>query len=154
MPLGALGRGADIFEQVGNCHWTDATGHRTDRASHFARGVEIDVTGESSVSTSIDSDVDDARAGFEPIAAYETVATDRGNDDVGAANVRGEIPRAAVAHGHRRMSGEQQHRDGLADNVAASDDDRVEALRHDTRSGDQPHAASGRTRHEAGLAGY
>lgn len=61
----------------------------------------------------------------------------------------GQVPGARVAVRHRRVAGEQQHADRLAEDGAAAHDDGPLAGRVDVVRVEQPHDAARRARHEA-----
>ena len=67
--------------------------------------------------------------GLHHLARHHRRAADRRDDDIGLADDRREVARAAVADRHRRVLREQEERHRLADDVRAPDDDRPRALR-------------------------
>ena len=97
----------------------------------------------------VDADVDDRRAGLEPVALDHFGAADGGDDDVGAADDVGQVAGAAVGDGDGAAFAEQQQRHRLADDVGAADDDRVHAGKIAQLGLEQHQAAERRAGHEA-----
>ena len=79
--------------QHGDGHRADAARHRRDRAGDFGGFVEGDVADEAALAVvgrhAVDADVDDRRAGLDPVAADHLGPADGGDDDVGAADDAG-----------------------------------------------------------------
>jgi hypothetical protein len=130
-------------------HRADAAGHRRDQPRAGGGRVELDVADQARVGA-VDADVDHHRAVLHPIAPDELGAADRGDEDIGPSADPGEVVGARVAHRYRRVGGEQQRRDRLADEVRAPDDDRLGALERDIVTAQELHHARGRARAQAG----
>ena len=116
-------------------------GHRRDRARDLDRPRRSRRRRTSAVVGAVHADVDDRRAGLDPVAADHPRAADGGDQDVGAAADRGEVARARVARRDRRVGREQQLRHRLAEEVRAADHDRLGALERRRRP---PRAAASR----------
>ena len=66
----ASGGGQRVFHQKGDGHRTDAAGHRRDGGRHGQRTVVIDIAHQPALAVQrhpVDADVDDDRAGLEPV---------------------------------------------------------------------------------------
>ncbi len=73
----------------------------------------------------VDADIDEGCAGLDHLRGDESGATDGGNEDVGLARYLSEVSGFGVADCDGGILVEQQHGGGLADDVAAADDDGV-----------------------------
>ena len=123
-----LGSGDGVLQQHRDGHRADAARHRGDERGALAGALELDVADQLAVGAAVGADVDDHRAGLDPVAADQLRLADRGDQHVGAADLGGQVARARVADGHRRVALEQQERHRLADQVAAPDDHGARAL--------------------------
>ena len=90
--------------------------------------------------------LDDTNLAYLCDPDMRAAAADRGDDDVGAAAVRGEVGGARVADGHRRVHRLQQVGDGHADDVRAAEHHHLLAAHRDARALQQLDAAGGRAR--------
>src|ERR1044072_3741650 len=79
------------------------------------------------VGQTVHADINDGRAGFDVLAAYEARAPYGRAEYVGLARDRGGRARARVADCDGRVALQEECRDGAADDVAAADDDRARA---------------------------
>ena len=81
-----------VLEQAGDGHRADAAGDRGDCISGRGGTVKIDVADEPPFRgavggrQSVDADIDDNRAGLDPVALDHFGAADRRDDNIGAAN--------------------------------------------------------------------
>jgi len=89
-------------------------------------------------------DVEDRGARLDHVGGDETRHTGRGDHDVGASHVRGQILRACVAQRHSRVLGatRQQQPNRPADRDAAPDDDNLGSVDLDAIPAQQFNAAS------------
>src|SRR5687768_7196462 len=138
--------GADgVLEQHRDGHRADASRHRRDVRRDTTDALEVDVTddavsfGTRRIVNAVDPDVDHDRAFPNHVAGQHLGLAYRGDDDVRALRVEGEILCTAVTHGDRAVSAfprlDQQCRHRFPDDVAAADDDdflaaRVDAVAH------------------------
>src|SRR3546814_5470549 len=93
--------------------------------------------------------VDHVRAGLDPVALDHLGAAHRGDDNVGAAHLIGQIAGAAMRHRHGAIGAEQQLPHRLADEDRAPDDDRILAAEVAEPVVQQQQAAIGRAWHHA-----
>ena len=87
----------------------------------------VDVADETGV-RSVHPDVDHGRAALDHVGRHEPGTTGGDDEHVGVERLAREVARARVADRHRRVLLQQQVGDGLADDVAAPDDDGLRAL--------------------------
>ena len=104
---------------------------------------------QSTAVDAVHADVDHGRAGLDPVGADHPRAADGGDQDVGAAADLGEVARARVADGDRRVGSEQQLRHRLAEQVRAADHDGLGALERRAGLREQQHHAGRRARPQA-----
>ncbi len=88
--------------------------------------------------------------GFTNDRRDESRPSERGHKDVGLGRDRRKVLRTGMTDGHGRMAMKQQQRNGFADDVAATDDDRVFSRNVETAALQQFHDASRRARNELG----
>ncbi len=126
----------------------DAAGHRRDGSHHPLRAGEVDVT-DDAVVDHVDAHVHDGGTRLEHGTRDEAGHAGGHDDDVGGARVGGQIDRAGVTDGHGGVLAQQEQRGGLADDVAAPDDDRVLALDGDAAPLEELDRGLGGRRQEA-----
>ena len=121
-------------------------------ASRFgvAREVAVELLARGDA---VDADVDEGGAGLDHVRSDEAGAADGGDEDVGLASDCGEVARLRVADGDGRVLVQQQHGDGLADDVAAADDDGVLAGDGNVAALENLDDSGGRAGRERGTAG-
>src|SRR4051794_22693589 len=95
-----------VAQQAGDGHRADPARHRRDRARDLADLVERDVAEEPALEP-VHADVDDRRAGLDPVAADHLGAADRSDQDVGAARHGRQVARTRMTDGHRGIGAEQ-----------------------------------------------
>ena len=105
-------------------------GNGCDGAGDLARLLEGDIADHArfaggGVRDAVDADVDDDGARFEPVAAHEVRSAHGCDDDVGAAALLRQIPRARVCDGNRAVCLQEELQHGFADDVGATDNDGV-----------------------------
>ena len=96
------------------------------RPATLDRRLEVHIADEPVVGA-VDADVDHGRAGLDPVAPDHLGTADGGDQHVGPTADLGQIAGARMADRDRRVLGQQQRRDRLADEVGAADDDRLGA---------------------------
>src|SRR5690606_1970403 len=101
-------------------HRSDAARHRRDVAGDLGGGEEVDVAADPATDL-VDADVDHDGALPDHVRVDQSGLADGDDQDVRPARVRGEIPGADMADGHRGEVVEQQDRDRLADDLAVAD---------------------------------
>ena len=120
-----------FFKQAGDRHRPDAAGDRRDRARHRGRLGKGHIADELALAVrlddAVDADIDHDGAGLDPVALHELGLTDCRHHEVGAAHHVGKVLGARMRDGHRAVLAQQKLSHRLADDVGASDDDRVEA---------------------------
>ena len=114
----------------------------------FLGGREIDVATKLAVRKPIDADVDDDRAGFDPVALDEPRLADGGDEDVRLTCDAGKIARRGVTDRDRTARHQELERHRPADDVRLADDDGVFADEVLADVAEQGHAAVGRARAE------
>src|SRR3546814_15354653 len=90
--------------------------------------IEIDVAAELAVGQAVDADVDDGRAGPDPVALHHARFADGGDNDVGACDFAGDIGGEAVAAGRGRTGQHQLQHHRPAEVIAGTDDHGALAL--------------------------
>ena len=151
-PVGLAFCGPDqVGQQQGVGQRPDAAWDRRDRRGDLARRFEVDVADDPTVDH-VDPDVHDDRARLEHGAGHEPGLAGGHDDDVGPADVPGQIPRSTMAHGDRRVLLDQQERSGHPDDGRPADDDGVAPLDLDPRSAQDLDRGVGRGRQEAVVA--
>ena len=94
------------------------------------------------------ADVDDRRAGLDEVGGHQGRTASRRHQHVGAGRHVREVDGPRMADRHRGVAVQQQHRQRLADDVAAADDDRLPALDLDAFAVEQLHHTGRRARGE------
>ena len=127
-------RGADqVGQQDGVGERTDPSRYRRDGRCDLDRRGEVDVTDDVAVDD-VDAHIDDDRARLEHGARDEARPAGGHDHDVGPGDVGGEVGRAGVADGDRRVLPDQQERGGHPHDRGPSDDDGVAAGDLDPRT--------------------
>ena len=131
-------------------HRSHAARNRGHEASHFEdRGVDV---AHQPCLRSVHADVDHGCSGLHHLRSDDPGTADSRHENIRSPRVLGEACGARVADRHRRMLGEKQHRHGLPDDLASSDDDGLLALELHTMLGEHHHHPRRRRRHEERLA--
>ena len=152
------GRPHRVGEQARDRHRPDAARHRRDRARDLAplrrrrRRRRCASCRPSRVTRLMPTSITVAPG---LIQSRRTIsgAADRGEQDVGAPADRRQVARLGMRDRHRRVLGQQQLRQRLADDVGAADHDRLEARERGLHGLGQDHAAERRARHQRRQAG-
>ena len=117
------------------------------RSPATSADVRRDVAHDLAVDA-VDPDVDDGRARPDHLGRDHPGAADRSDHDVGLADERAEVARAAVRERHGRVLGEEQERHRLSHDVRAADDDGARALELDLVVAEDLHDPRGCRRRE------
>ena len=120
----------------------------------FALFIALEETFEEDrVGDVVDADVEDGCAGLNEFCGDEAGAANGGDEDVSATADGGEIFCARVADGDGGVGIGEEHGEGLADDVTASDDYRFLALGGDIGAAEDLHASERGARDKAGALG-
>ena len=103
---------------------TDPARDRGDRRRHADRRREVDVADDPPVDQ-VDPDIDDDRARLEHGPVDQTRPAGGDDDDVGAADMGGQVARPRMADRHGRVLPDQQECGRHADDGGPTDDDGV-----------------------------
>jgi len=129
-PPAATGWRPGCFQQIGNGHRPDATGHWRDCAGNHARTGVIDIADQSIArlaGNAINPHINHDRSGLEPAGIDQLWSTHRCNHDVRQPAQCRRIDTTRVHHADRAVGLQQQRCHGFANNVRAADDDGVQA---------------------------
>jgi hypothetical protein len=130
-PCTAMRGDQSVAQQAGNSHGANAARHRCDRASMTEGIVKGNVADQPALALpisgrkAVDTDIDDHRARFQPVAGYHFSAADGCDNNIRAPHDIGQILRAAMRNGDGAIFREQQLRHWFANNVGPSDHDGI-----------------------------
>src|ERR1700756_3504804 len=138
-----------VAHEHGDGHWPNAAGDRRKRASDV-QGVGVNIADEHGsflmefceagrevaeeslglrgVDDSVGADIDDSGARTNPVGLDIAGFPHGGDQNVSAADDVGEVARFGVANGDGRVGVHEEQGHGLADDVAAAEDDRIGAF--------------------------
>src|SRR5712664_699391 len=180
LSCGKFGRGAaeargfdGVAHEHGDGHGADAAGHRRERSGNVD-GAGMDIADESAsfgaeffeavrkvvkeplgffeVRNAVGTDINDRRAGLDPVRFHVAGFAHGGDDDIGAAEDFGQIARFGMADGDSGVGVHQEQGHGFADDVAAAEDDGVGAFDLDVVAAQNFHAAGGSAGDQAGAS--
>jgi len=162
-----------VAHEHGDGHGADAAGDGSEGAGNVDRGG-MDVADEGAafgakfceavgevlkkalgffrVGDAIGANVDDGSAGLDPAGLHEAGFAHGGDDDISAADNIGEIARLGMADGDGGVGVHEEKGHGLANDVAASEDDGVGAFERDSVAAQNFHAAGGSAGDQAGTS--
>ncbi len=92
------------------------------------------------------------RGGLDPVRLHEACFAHGGNDDIGATEDIGQIARFGMTDGDSSIGVHEEKSHGLADDVAAAEDDGVGAFDLDVVAAQNFHAARGSAGNQAGAS--
>ncbi len=155
-------------------HGSDAAGNRSEKSGRV-NGVWVNVADENAaflaelfqarqrvfqqargfrgIGNLICADINDRRAGADPVWLDEAGFAHGGNENVGATNNFGKIARFRMTDGDGSVGVHQQKGHGLADDVTATEHDGVGAFDRDLIAAKNLHAAGGGAGDESGAIG-
>lgn len=108
---------------------------------------------EDRVGNVIDTDIEDGGSGLDEFCGDEAGTANGGDQDVATAADRRQIAGAGVADGYSGVGVGEEHGQGAADDVTASDDDRFLTFDGDVGATKDFHASGGGAGDEAGTLG-
>src|SRR5260370_1354390 len=175
---GKFGRGAaeaggfhGVAHEHGDGHGADAAGHRRERSGNVD-GTGMDVADESAsfgaeffeavrkvvkeplgfceVRNAVGANIDDRRAGLDPVRFHVAGFAHGGHDDIGAAEDIRQVARFGMADGDGGVGVHEEKGHGFADDVAAAKDHGVGAFDFDVVAAQNFHAACGSAGDQAG----
>ena len=151
-----------VAHEHGDGHGADAAGNGRERASGV-NGIRMNVANEraafsaelleplreiveealsfGSIGHAISANINDGGGGHDPFGLHEAGFAHGGHDDVWAAHDAGKIARFRMADSDCGVGVHEQKRHGLANDVAASENDGVGALDLDIVAAQDFHAA-------------
>ena len=123
-------------------------------AEFFKAGREIaqEPLGFGGILDRIGANVNDRSVSFQPIGLHETGFAHGRNDDVGAANDFREFARFGMADGDGGVGVHEQKCHGLADNIAAAENNCICTFDGNAAAAQNLHAARRRAGDEAGTS--
>ena len=96
------------------------------------------------IRNTIGANIDDCSSGLDPVRFHIAGFAHGGDDDVGAAEEIGQIARLGLADRDGGVGVHEEKSHGLADDVAAAEDNGVGAFGLDIGAAQNFHAAGGR----------
>src|SRR6266851_5722224 len=160
-----------VAHEHGDGHGADAAGHGRERSGNVD-GAGMDVADESAslgaeffeavrkvvkeplgffeVRNAVGTDINDRRAGLDPVRFHVAGFAHGGDDDIGAAEDIGQIARFGMADGDGGVGVHEEKGHGFADDVAAAEDNGVGAFDLDFVALQNFHAAGGSAGDQAG----